>query len=591
MSPAARIIPLLLLFPSRAFGEDPPPQGGGSDPAPSGEDSGSETPAPEAPKGESPAPAPAEAPKGSDPAPTSTEVPKPAEPAPTATPLAAPAAPSPFLFTPKPGAPPFKVDISGAYSLWILNQHGFLLGNAANPLDDSDYVVQMLRVGIKAGVPAFGVVARLDAGQGWWGVDNEPDVDTGIATDADGNVNALASYNPYKMFGNKDTNYTVHFDHVYAYIAPPLPFELRAQIGRQYLGAGHKLVLDEDVDGVQLFVNPSDRFGFTLSYALVSEGVGSYRTPVGNLMADQNPWNDAHLLGGNVLGKLGPVAVGGFGYYYFDRSDLDTATGDQKSTFLPQGQGAFASRFRPNVSQLGAFGLTVDGDIKVLDGLKFEFEFDGLVGRDNVENADYAGGTLDRNDGNIRGWNLYAKVDQGFAPGPVKLKVGATLGLGSGDEDHSAGPGNVNKIQTMGFFPFTNVWEDSVMPDIEGISPQGLGSPVSRGYREFENTVAVQGRFGFTPAPPLSFDASYTFLRAMVPIHGFDATGTPTAETSQDIGHEVDVDFTLRILPKVTAKAQFGVFFPGEGAALLINGNTDAMANAWELKQSFEVGF
>ena len=295
-------------------------------------------------------------------------------------------------------------------------------------------------------------------------------------------------------------------------------------------------------------------------------------------------------MGGSVAGRIGPITLGGFGFYYFDKSDHNTDD-DQASTFLPQGHGYLSSRFRPNVSKLGAFGFTADGDIKVLDGLKFEFEFDGLVGRDEVANANSAGGLLDMNDGSLSGWNVYGKVDQGFAPGPVKLKVGATVGFGSGDDDLTSGHGNVNKIQTQGFFPLTNVWEDSVMPDIEGISPQGLGSPVSRGYREFENTIALQGRFGFTPVAPVSVDASYTYLRAMQPIHGFDATGVLTDESSSAIGHEVDVDFTLRILPKVTYQALFGVFLPGDGAGLLINGNTDTLAKAWELKQTFTVGF
>ena len=86
--------------------------------------------------------------------------------------------------------------------------------------------------------------------------------------------------------------------------------------------------------------------------------------------------------------------------------------------------------------------------------------------------------------------------------------MGATFGMGSGDDDVTGGQGNLNKIQTMGSFPLTNVWEDSVMPDVGGISPQGLGSPVSRGYREFENTTAVQGRVRLKPARPLELTAS-----------------------------------------------------------------------------------
>ncbi|MCO4770756.1 MAG: hypothetical protein KDA24_12060, partial [Deltaproteobacteria bacterium] len=47
------------------------------------------------------------------------------------------------LFT-LPGDIPVSVDLSGKYALWVLNQHGFFLGQDV-PLDDADYVVQMLR--------------------------------------------------------------------------------------------------------------------------------------------------------------------------------------------------------------------------------------------------------------------------------------------------------------------------------------------------------------------------------------------------------------------------------------------------------------
>ena len=51
------------------------------------------------------------------------------------------------------------------------------------------------------------------------------------------------------------------------------------------------------------------------------------------------------------------------------------------------------------------------------------------------------------------------------------------FGRGSGDEDYGSGEGNINRLKTMGFFYLTEVWEDSIMPDEEGITPQGLGAP------------------------------------------------------------------------------------------------------------------
>ena len=492
--------------------------------------------------------------------------------------------PRPAIFVPPADAPPVTIKLSGKYALWILNQHGFLLGKDA-ALDDADYVVQMLRLTMTAGTPYWGAVARLDAGQGWWGADNSPDVQTGVSTDENGNVSAIASYNTYKLFGNKDTNYTVHFDHVYAYVEPNLPFKLRLQVGRQYFKAGHKLVIDEDWDGVRLMIRPVDKIGFDLMYAMISEGLGSYKNPKGLLMNDNGDFADAHVLGGTFDAKLGPLSLGVFGFHYWDKS------GSEASTFLPQGFGYLLSRHRPNISNLTALGFTADAKLPILNGMDIEFETDFLFGQDKVANTDHAGGLLDMNNGTINGWNVYFKLDQSIPAGPVCLKPGITVGAGSGDDDVTSGRGNVNKIQTMGFFPLTNVWEDSVMPDIGGISPQGLGSPVSRGYREFENTFALQGRLGFTPWHPINLAVSYTFLRAVQPITGWDATGTPTADSSQEIGHEVDVNLTMKILPKVTYKALFGTFIPGEGAALLINGNTDAMETVWELKQVFVVAF
>ena len=55
--------------------------------------------------------------------------------------------------------------------------------------------------------------------------------------------------------------------------------------------------------------------------------------------------------------------------------------------------------------------------------------------------------------------------------------------------------------------------------------------------------------------------------------------------TSSVIGEEFDLDITFKVGGGVTYKALAGYFFAGEGAALLINGNTDVLENAWEVKQ------
>lgn len=94
-----------------------------------------------------------------------------------------------------------------------------------------------------------------------------------------------------------------------------------------------------------------------------------------------------------------------------------------------------------------------------------------------------------------------------------------------------------------------------------------------------------------TPVPALSFDATYTWLHATTPVHAFDSTGAPTANSSSALGHEVDVNAKWKIYKKVSWDALFGVFLPGEGAGYLINGNADSLRPAWELKQVVSVGF
>jgi len=213
-----------------------------------------------------------------------------------------------------------------------------------------------------------------------------------------------------------------------------------------------------------------------------------------------------------------------------------------------------------------------------------------LIGSDAVDNKTYVGNLLDINDGSLLGYNLYVNVVQKVKLG-IPFDFGVTFGLGSGDSDPRSGAGNINKIQTMGFFSLTNVWEDSVMPDVGGISPQGLGSPVSRGYREFENTIAIQGKVGAWLVKPVRLEASFTYLRAMQPIYGWDENG-PTEQTSQDIGMEVDANLIVKIYGnRVIYKALFGVFLPGKGAGYLINGVDQFLDVVWELKQVVVVKF
>lgn len=475
------------------------------------------------------------------------------------------------------------VKFGGTYQIWGLNQHGFLLGKD-HPLDDADYVVQMLRGNLRVGNDDYGVKTRFDAAQGWWGVDNEPDNEPAYTLDPDGNLVSSTVYNPYALFRNKDTNYTIHFDHAFLYVKlPKIPVFVTA--GRQPYQLGHQLVLDHDLDGVKVLAKPHEKVDIELFWAAVSEGANSYRVPFGTLMSDKDGNADANLFGGTVTARLAPTTLTVFAAGLID----DTGTGD--ATFLPNGVGYLDARFRPNLTKVVATGLTLDGKVDLLDGLSWETELDYLWGQDEVANTTHAGGLLDINDGTLWGLNAYLRVRQQALVKKVGLHVGAAFGFGTGDDDPTKGHGNINKIQTAGFFPWTNVWEDSVMPDIGGISPQGLGSPVSRGYREFENTTTVLVHGGVTPIPALSFDVAYAYMRATQPVYAFDATGTPLTATSHELGHEIDVNGSWKIWKNVKYELLFGYFFPGQGAGFLVNGTDATLRPAWEVKQVASVVF
>jgi hypothetical protein len=483
-------------------------------------------------------------------------------------------------------APPkTEFEIGGKYTVWALNQHNFLLGQDA-ALNDADYVVQMLRFQGAARRANYGVVFRADVAQGWWGVDNSPDVQNTAGTDADGNVTNSTAWNPYKLFGNKDTNYGMHVDQAYAYLQVPLiPFPTEVRVGRQNYKVGHGLVLDQDADGVQLHIQPVESFGLVGYWAKMSEGMGSTRAPTGALMNDDAARADADVFGGSANLNLGaPFKAQLYGLHYRDNS------GDGTASYLPNGMGYLNARFRPNLSIVTAVGATADGKLPVADGLRYQVEGAYLFGQDNVDNADYGGGNLDINNGKLYGWTAFVALDQDLTLG-IPWTLGATFGMGSGDDDVSGGQGNVNKIMTQGFFPLTNVWEDSVMPDVGGISPQGLGSPVSRGYREFENTLAVQGRVGIKPVPRISLTGSYTYLRAVNPVASFDDTGTYVSTNAQDLGQEIDANLKVQLYPKLTYACLFGVFLPGDAAGHLMIGSATNLEPAWEVKQVLTASF
>ncbi len=480
---------------------------------------------------------------------------------------------------------PVNWEASGLYQVWNLQQQNFLLGwkpdgETVHPLDDAAYTVQMLRVKGAVSKQHYGATARLDLAQGWWGVDNDPADGYTLTPNDDGTYTLTRVYNDDGLFEDKDTNYAVHVDIAYGWAAFG-PVEFR--VGRQNYQYGNKLVLDDDLDSIGAIYRPVKGVAVEVFGAKVSEGAYSSTVPTAALMNDLEDNSDANLFG--LRGRYQSEALNAelFGLYYVD-------TISESWAYYPNGLGYLRARFTPQVTQLTVLGLAADG--KFASKTKWKAEADVLFGKDEIDNADHAAGAVDINNGELSGYNAYADVTQPIALGKASMDVGATFGMGSGDDDPTSGAGNVNKLSTQGFFSFTNVWEDSVMPDVEGITPQGLGSPASRGYREFENTTAVQGHVGVDPIPQLRLESSFTWLKATQPIHGFDATGTPTGDSAADIGWEVDANAIVKLRKGgIVLAERFGYFAPGKGASLLMTGSKDNLDPAWELRSEAQVNF
>jgi hypothetical protein len=493
--------------------------------------------------------------------------------------VAAPAAATP---TTTAAPPAIRWKLSGAWSAWALHQRNFTLSDT-HPLNDADYVVQNLRLLGKIEGDHVGVVARLDLAQGWWGVDNSPDVGTGLGTDAAGAPVAQTVYNPYTLFRDKDTNYGVHVDWAWLWFdVPRLP--VRVSAGRQPFLAGNRLVLDQTYDGVRAETSPLGGVSLALGYAKVHEGAGALRAPTGKLMSDDGEQGDGDLLQLTARWRSDPKArheVELFGLHYRDRG--------RETAFLPGGVGYFHSRFQAQISEATVVGVMAKGTIGLAGGLSYNVEADLLTGRDRVANAGHEGNLIDRNDGELLGYNVYAKLDQRVAAG-LPLNFGVTLGLGSGDDDPTSGAGNINRIQTMGYFPLTNVWEDSVMPDVEGISPQGLGSPVSRGYRELENTTVAMAHLHAQLRPGLRLETAFAWLQATQPVRGWTKDG-PTGETSRDLGVEFDWNLRWQIRPGLSLVGLWGVFWPGDAASLLITGQRGHKGRVFEAKHVLQWAF
>lgn len=466
----------------------------------------------------------------------------------------------------------FFFNLGGAYNAWFQNQNEFRLG--AVPYNDQ-YAVQMLRLNFTFGHgDAIQMVTRLDAAKGWWGFNNAQFRD-------DHNANP----NPSNRWANKDTNYLVHFHNAYLQFRwPGQP--ITARVGRQYYGLGNRLILDSNFDGIQVDVATGPGTA-TLAWAKVSEGQDA--SGISDLGPEDHAgtWDgsDADLFTATFAGTTGGVRYSVYGMHYNDRNAVP---------YFPLRIDYFVSRFTPALTTLNAVG--VSANFTAL-GAAIEAEANYLFGTDEFDRAhSLPNQLLDINDGTLRGYNLYARANIPVTP---QADLGFVFGRGSGNEDYTSGRGNVNKMKTMGWWYVTDVWEQSIMPDEEGITPQGLGAPNIRGYRELENTTLFQANATVRPMPRTRAHAAWTLLRATEPIRGWVAgdggvvaPANFTDQTASDLGHELDFLVGYRPMQRLDLVLRGGYMWAGDAAQLLINGQVpENPANPWQLKAIVQYSF
>jgi len=470
-------------------------------------------------------------------------------------------------------APKAYMDLSGFYAFNGYSQQNFFLGDGrtGGVSNDDQYSIQMFRLLMNIGYgDSIKAVVRADLAQGIWGIDN-------------------AQRTPWRggfsnLFNNKDTNFTVHID--WAYIDYTYAdWGFNAKLGRQKFKLGNMLVLDQDNDGIIL----SKKLGpgnLSFAWSKMSEGPDSL-SDIDDTPAGGKDYQDAdvyYLTFGFGAGEwnLTPYAA-----YYRDNGWHDG------TAYIPQGFNYFNARFRPQITEATVLGLSFTSK---LGPFALKGEVDYLTGSDDIPNTDSGKHELlDVNNGDLSGYNLYLDAKVALGPG----KLGLVLGLGSGDDDVMSGDGNINKIRTNGFFYITEVWEDSVMPDELGITPQGLGSPASRGYREFENTNLLQVNFTWDISQKLSLFAAGTVMKATESIFAWhDANGDGVISpdemgpgNSDDLGSELDARLAWKISQGLVWVFRGGIFFTGDGAGYLINGTNAYTDNAYELRTTIKFSF
>jgi hypothetical protein len=470
-------------------------------------------------------------------------------------------------------APKTEFKFNGVYTAWGQMQNDFTMGRTEYR---DHYFVQMFRLNFSFNHGEnIKAITRFDLGQGWWGVDNV----TPSYRDASG------------VFDNKETNYYLHVDHAYLWFNVP-SISTAFNVGRFNWSAGNKLVLDNNYDGVSASVKTGTSDNLKLGFAKISEGVlgiSDLRRTAPDSKGNFDG-RDANLFSAAYNTKIGGTSLEIFGMYYNDASIEDSVA------YIPDGFYYNKPRFSPQVTSLGIFGLA--GTSK-LDKLTLNYEANYLMGKDEIDNTGFAGRLntspsaidplkYDINNGDLAGYNLYVKMDYAAADA---VSVGVVAGMGSGDDDPTGGKGNVNKLRTAGFFYLTEVWEDSIMPDEEGITPQGLGAPNIRAYRELENTTALQLNSTFTLTSNWKLFGSFTYLRSTQPVFAWTNTGPVLTTSANDLGWEVDLKTDYKIYSNLTFTFRAGYFSPGTAAKYLINGSDTWELAPWELKSEITFAF
>ena len=454
--------------------------------------------------------------------------------------------------------------LSGTFNTWFQYQQDFWFGRGTY---NDAYVVQMLRfrpeISYKDNVK---IITRFDMAQGWWGVDNEPPT---------GKIVSVRSAS--LMYNGKDVHYLFHVDQAYVWFKIP---ELKTSfsVGRMQWLVGNRILIDNNYDGVQADISIGNDV-LKLGWAKVNEGVDAL-SDADSIASDfRGSWDardaDLYLANYSTSLKFASTKLDIYAFYYIDRSIRDG------NAYIPNLLDYKKVRFSPQITNLAGFGIS--GSSK-LSKFSFVYEVNYLRGKDKINNTSY-GPTLDvdMNNGDLDGGNIYLKGEYAMSD---KIKPGFVIGVGSGDGDGPwGGKGNVTKLRTAGFFYITEIWEDSIMPDEEGITPQGLGAPNVRGYRELENTIIGQVNLTYNPLPNLSLFGSFSYIRANKPIYAWDANGPKPNLSAKDLGWEIDFKGDYKLHDgKVILTLRGGYFKPGKAAGYLINGTDEYKKAAWELK-------